>query len=101
MPTYTIEDLDDLEVAAEAASSLQQSTALALVVSIFERNSITYGVIGGMNFYLRGSKRTTLDVDIAVDNRPRMDDLLDIFNNQQRLVTTVFYFFSIAFFVGT
>lgn len=39
--------------------------------------------MGGMNFYLRGSGRTTGDVDIAVDNPPRMEALLRIFNSHR------------------
>ncbi|KAH8663797.1 hypothetical protein BGZ61DRAFT_539102 [Ilyonectria robusta] len=83
MPSYQADDLDDLEFAAEGASPDQQSIASSRVVRIFEENTITYGVMGGMNFYLRGSGRTTGDVDIAVHNRPRMDALLDIFNSYQ------------------
>ncbi|KAK7422971.1 hypothetical protein QQX98_001261 [Neonectria punicea] len=83
MPLYREEDLDDLEISAENANPDEQSVALGRVVRIFEENAITYGVMGGMNFYLRGSGRTTGDVDIAVDNRPRMDALLDVFNNQE------------------
>ena len=96
MPTYTVEDLEDLEEASESATPIEQSTALALVANVLEGSSIAYGVIGGMNFYLRGSGRTTGDVDIAVDRRPRMDALLNLFNSQQRLIPNVFYFRPIA-----
>jgi hypothetical protein len=89
MPSYSIDDLDDLELAAEAANPEQQLAALEFVATMFEENSIVYGIMGGFNFYLRGSGRTTDDVDIAVDNPPRMDAVLDIFNDQQRLVPRV------------
>lgn len=83
MPTYTVDDLDDLEDAAENATEAHLSTALTVVAGLFEANSVVYGVMGGMNFNVRGSGRTTHDVDIAVDNRPRMDALLSIFDNRQ------------------
>lgn len=86
MPTYTENDLDGLEEAAENASPDHQTIALEFVAGVLEENSITYGVMGGMNFYLRGSGRATGDVDIAVDNPPRMGDLLTVFDNQERLV---------------
>ena len=47
MPTYTNDDLDDLELAAEASSPDQQAHALAFMVSVFESNRIAYGVMGG------------------------------------------------------
>ncbi|POS76765.1 hypothetical protein DHEL01_v204830 [Diaporthe helianthi] len=83
MPSYTIDQLDDLEEQAESTPPQYQTAALALVSRLLEDNAITYGVMGGMNFYLRGSGRATGDIDIAVDNRPRMDSLLDIFNNHK------------------
>lgn len=86
MPLYRDEDLEDLEIAAEEANPDEQAVALSHVVRVFEENRIIYGVMGGMNFYLRGSGRATGDVDIAVDNRPRMDALLDVFNNRQESV---------------
>ncbi|KAK1767438.1 hypothetical protein QBC33DRAFT_68820 [Phialemonium atrogriseum] len=85
MPTYTEDDLDGLEEAAENASPDQQSIGLEFVAGVLEGNSITYGVMGGMNFYLPGSGRATGDVDIAVDNPPRMGDLLTVFDNQERV----------------
>lgn len=86
MPSYTLDQLDDLEEQAQEPSPQYQRSALALVSSLLEQNAIAYGVMGGMNFYLRGSGRTTGDVDIAVDNQPRMSYLLDIFNGQRKSV---------------
>ncbi|CRK30354.1 hypothetical protein BN1708_000886 [Verticillium longisporum] len=85
MPNYTEDDLEHLEESAETARPGHQSQALAFVAGILERNAIAYGVMGGMNFYLRGSGRTTGDVDIAVDNPPRMEALLSIFNSHRRM----------------
>ncbi|KAG7135020.1 hypothetical protein HYQ45_007088 [Verticillium longisporum] len=85
MPNYTEDDLEHLEESAETARPGHQSQALAFVAGILERNAIAYGVMGGMNFYLRGSGRTTGDVDIAVDNPPRMEALLSIFNSHRRV----------------
>ncbi|RNJ58301.1 hypothetical protein D7B24_004941 [Verticillium nonalfalfae] len=84
MPYYTEDRLEYLEESAQTARPGDQSQALALVAGILERNAIAYGVMGGMNFYLRGSSRTTGDVDIAVDNPPRMEALLSIFNSHER-----------------
>ncbi|EGY23288.1 uncharacterized protein VDAG_04726 [Verticillium dahliae VdLs.17] len=83
MPNYTEDDLEHLEESAEMARPGHQAQALALVAGVLERNAIAYGVMGGMNFYLRGSGRTTGDVDIAVDNPPRMEALLSIFNSHR------------------
>ncbi|KAG8158094.1 hypothetical protein KVR01_011855 [Diaporthe batatas] len=81
MPSYTMDQLDDLEEQSESTPPHYQTLALALVSGLLEANAISYGVMGGMNFYLRGSGRATGDIDIAVDNQPRMDNLLNIFNN--------------------
>ncbi|KAK2602273.1 hypothetical protein N8I77_008822 [Diaporthe amygdali] len=85
MPSYTDDQLDDLEEAAETSTPQDQKAALAIVSGLLERNAISYGVMGGMNFYLRGSGRATGDVDIAVDNPPRMDSLLTIFNSHPNI----------------
>lgn len=87
MPSYTDDQLDDLEEAAETSTPQDQKAALAIVSGLLERNAISYGVMGGMNFYLRGSGRATGDVDIAVDNPPRMDSLLTIFNSHPKSVS--------------
>lgn len=86
MPSYTFDQLDDLEEQAEDTPPQHQRVALALISGLLEQHAITYGLMGGMNFYLRGSGRTTGDVDIAVDNPPRMDSLLNIFNNNSESV---------------
>lgn len=86
MPSYTLDQLDDLEMATEDSSPADQRAALAYVAGLLEQHSITYGVTGGINFYLRGSGRTTEDIDIVVDNAPRMDAILDIFNTSSKSV---------------
>lgn len=87
MPTYTNDDLDDLEMAAETAAPNQQLEALAFVAKSFESNGIAYAVMGGMNFHLRGSGRLTTDVDIAVDHPPPMAEILGVFSNCPRSVS--------------
>jgi predicted nucleotidyltransferase len=84
MPKYTLDEQDDLEDAAEAPRPDAQSKALQLIAQILEQHSIAYAVMGGMNVFLRGSLRTTTDVDIAVDNPPKMEVLLDIFNDHSK-----------------
>lgn len=93
MPSYTLDQLDDLELAAEDPSLRSLDQALALISGLFEQHGITYGIIGGMNFYVRGSGRTTEDIDIVVDNIPRMDSLLNIFNGSNELVSFSFHSF--------
>lgn len=83
MPSYTLEGLDDLEMSAETATPEDQKVALAFVVGILEDIPIGYGVMGGMNFHLRGSGRTTTDIDVAIDNSPRMRDLLRVFDSEK------------------
>ncbi|KAJ4387218.1 hypothetical protein N0V93_007807 [Gnomoniopsis smithogilvyi] len=85
MPFYTLSEQDDLEEQSGVTPTTFQTSALILVSSLLEQHRITYGLIGGMNFCLRGSGRTTSDIDIAVDNRPRMETLLDIFNNDRNI----------------
>ncbi|KAI9903519.1 hypothetical protein N3K66_000048 [Trichothecium roseum] len=80
MPKYTLDDLDDLEEAAAHAKPVEQSRALREVTKVLEQEFISYAVIGGMDFYLRGSGRTTSDVHIAVNDSPRMDALLGLFD---------------------
>lgn len=86
MPKYTLDDLDDLEEAAAHAKPVEQSRALREVTEVLEQEFISYAVIGGMNFYLRGSGRTTSDVNIAVNDSPRMDAILGLFDPDQKLV---------------
>lgn len=81
MPTYTDDDHDEMLVMAARTNSDSQMEALEIVVDILERNRIAYGIMGGMNFFLRGSDRTTQDVDIAVDKPPRLNVLLSLFEN--------------------
>lgn len=86
MPLYTDDDHDDLVDAAMNANPRQQREGLARVAGILEQSAIAYGVMGGMNFYLRGSGRTTGDIDLAVDNPPRMETLLRIFDDKPESV---------------
>ncbi len=58
--------------------------ALQIIANIFERRGLVYAVMGGMNFYLRGSPRTTRDVDLTVDGRWQLDNVLYLLNNDSR-----------------
>lgn len=87
MPCYTLDKLDDLEIAAEKANKINQKAALIIITGLLEQHNITYGIIGGMNFYLRGSGRTTEDIDIAVDNMPRIDSFLEKLDSHSKSVS--------------
>ncbi|KAK3293764.1 uncharacterized protein B0H64DRAFT_364605 [Chaetomium fimeti] len=77
-------ELTELEEQAESASGRHQTTALGIIASIFNNAGLAYALMGGMNFYLRGSGRTTQDVDLAVNRRPSLGHILDLLNNESR-----------------
>ncbi len=81
---YPPADLYDLEEAAEGAGPDQQQKGLQIVADIFNHHQLSYGVMGGMNFYLRGSARTTQDVDIAVTGSQSLEATLDLLNQDCR-----------------
>jgi hypothetical protein len=84
---YPPADLDDLEEEAESATPEQQKIGLQIVGDIFNRNQLVYALMGGMNFYLRGSGRTTQDVDLAVSKLQSLESTLDLLNEDDRWVT--------------
>ncbi|KAJ4289258.1 hypothetical protein N0V88_007008 [Collariella sp. IMI 366227] len=78
-------DLDELEEAATAVSPEQQKEGLQVVADIFSTHDLPYGVVGGANFYLRGSGRTTDDVDVAVTGNKSLEAALDLLNDEKRV----------------
>ncbi|KAK4100772.1 hypothetical protein N658DRAFT_496859 [Parathielavia hyrcaniae] len=83
---YPPADLDDLEEEAESARPGHQKIPLEAVADIFNSNQVVYGLMGGMNFYLRGSGRATQDVDIAVSNgAPSLEVALTLLNPDDRI----------------
>lgn len=83
---YPPADLDNLEEAATEATSNQQKEALQIVADIFNTHQLPYGLMGGMNFYLRGSGRTTDDADLAVTGAQSLQATLDLLNADERWV---------------
>ncbi len=81
---YPPADLDDLEEAATEANPGNQKEALQIMADIFNAHQLPYGVMGGMNFYLRGSGRTTDDVDLAVTGTQSLQATLDLLNDDDR-----------------
>lgn len=81
---YPPADLDDLEEEAAGADPEQQKAALQIVGEIFNSSELTYALMGGMNFYLRGSGRTTQDVDIAVTKSHSLEAILNLLNDDDR-----------------
>ncbi|KAK3324876.1 hypothetical protein B0H66DRAFT_106284 [Apodospora peruviana] len=81
----TIEELDDLEEDALDCTISQRLEALQIVAAVFDLNGLDYGLIGGTNFFLRGSDRTTTDVDIAVTGRTSMAEVLEMLDHDPRI----------------
>ncbi len=81
---YPPADLDDLEEEAETATPEQQRRGLQVVADIFNAAGLPYALMGGMNFYLRGSGRTTQDVDLAVSGAVQLEAILNLLNNESR-----------------
>ncbi|KAH6622548.1 hypothetical protein F5144DRAFT_594885 [Chaetomium tenue] len=80
---YSVVDLDEFEEEAESADAQHQTAALKIIASILNNAGVTYGLMGGMNFYLRGSGRTTQDVDLAVGRSNSLSAVLDLLNNER------------------
>ncbi len=74
----TLDELEGLEDKAGHANPDQQRAALQIVADIFNHNQLTYALMGGMNFFLRGSGRTTEDVDLAVTGDRKLEETLDL-----------------------
>lgn len=83
---YSVVDLDEFEEEAESADAQHQTAALKIIASILNNAGVTYGLMGGMNFYLRGSGRTTQDVDLAVGRSNSLSAVLDLLNNERSYV---------------
>ncbi|KAH6848027.1 hypothetical protein B0I37DRAFT_156188 [Chaetomium sp. MPI-CAGE-AT-0009] len=82
---YPPADLDELEEVATEATVSQQIEALQRIADIFNHHKLPYGLMGGMNFYLRGSGRTTDDVDLAVTGSQSLQTTLDLLNHDERV----------------
>jgi hypothetical protein len=81
---YPPADLDELEEQAEPAEPDEQKDGLQIVADIFHRSDLTYALMGGMNFYLRGSGRRTQDVDLVVTKSQSLEATLDLLNEDER-----------------
>lgn len=81
---YPIDELAGLEDQAAKAEPYHQARAFAHVANVLAARGIVYGGMGGFNFYNLGSTRETQDVDVAVSSSPRMDKILDYFNDDAR-----------------
>lgn len=72
--TYdTNEDIDDLEEQSTNASAANFAAARDYMLNLLERLGISASLMGGYSLHMRGSPRTTLDIDIGV--RARIKDL--------------------------
>lgn len=85
--TYqTLDELDDLEESSLDCTTTHRLEALCIVARVFNANNLEYGLIGGTNFYLRGSDRTTTDVDIAISGKWSLAQVLDMLGDDDRYV---------------
>ncbi|KAK4139941.1 uncharacterized protein C8A04DRAFT_32579 [Dichotomopilus funicola] len=82
---YPPADLDELEEEATQADVSSQVAALQIVAGIFNRAGLPYGVMGGMNFYFRGTGRTTDDVDLAVTGEQSLEKTLELLEGEERI----------------
>ncbi|KAK4152575.1 hypothetical protein C8A00DRAFT_16135 [Chaetomidium leptoderma] len=82
---YPPADLDELEEIATEATPDQQREALQMIADVFHHHQLPYGLMGGMNFYFRGSSRTTDDVDLAVTGSQSLQATLDLLNDAERV----------------
>ncbi|KAK4235159.1 hypothetical protein C8A03DRAFT_18062 [Achaetomium macrosporum] len=83
---YPPADLDELEEAATNATPNHQKEALQIIADIFHHHNLPYGLMGGMNFYFRGSGRSTDDVDLAVTGTQSLEETLDLLNDDERII---------------
>ncbi|KAH6621682.1 hypothetical protein B0J18DRAFT_433149 [Chaetomium sp. MPI-SDFR-AT-0129] len=82
---YPPEDLDELEELAEAATGPQQEAALQIIAAHFHDAHLAYGVMGGLNFCVRGSGRATQDVDVAVSKNRSLEATLGLLSGDNRI----------------
>ncbi|KAI1444748.1 hypothetical protein F5Y02DRAFT_389048 [Annulohypoxylon stygium] len=69
---YTIDQLFELEEESGQASQDHLFYALEHIVQQLEAAGVEYAVMGGLSMQLRGyDSRTTIDVDLAIDMKPR------------------------------
>jgi hypothetical protein len=81
---YPPADLDELEEAATAATVSQQTEALQIVADIFDHHGLPYGVMGGTNFYFRGSGRTTDFLYLLVTGSQTLHATLALLDHDER-----------------
>lgn len=81
---YPPEDLDDLEELAESATGPHLEAALQIIAAHFRDAHLAYGVMGGFNFYVRGSGRATQDVDVAVSKNRSLEATLGLLSDDNR-----------------
>jgi hypothetical protein len=82
---YSRADLLELEQEAESVRPREQETALQILGEIFyNNNQLAHALMGGMNFYWRGSGRTTHDVDVAVTAGQSLEATLNVLNEDDR-----------------
>ena len=83
---YTEDDLEYLEEQnEEQVTQRHLFCALDYIVTLLNAKDISYGIMGGMSMILLGNqRRTTTDVDVAVDVKPK--DLLTVLEEEPRYV---------------
>ncbi|KAI9729158.1 MAG: hypothetical protein M1834_007065 [Cirrosporium novae-zelandiae] len=82
--TYTADHFPSLMVASQNADNRNLISAADYLAQILQTNGVVFAFMGGFAVNLRGSGRTTHDVDIAVGTT--MLELRQTFIQQQRVV---------------
>lgn len=81
---YFPEDLQSLESEAVHASYGHQTAALQIIADALKLRGVSYAVIGGMNFCVRGSGGNTQVIELALDGRgyveKDLEGVLDFLN---------------------
>ena len=63
---YSVDDLDELEARAQIARFGELIFAADYLAQLLDTNHVLYGFMGGFSMNIRGSDRTTTNIDIAV-----------------------------------
>jgi hypothetical protein len=80
--TYNVDEGNALGLASAASSSGHLLSAADYIIGLLETNRVPYALMGGFALKLRGSPRTTHDVDLTVGCS--MGQLIQLLTSQPR-----------------
>ncbi|KAI9710294.1 MAG: hypothetical protein M1820_002788 [Bogoriella megaspora] len=82
--TYSAEQGSALALTAQNAGDKHLVAAADYIVQVFQANNIKYAIMGGFSLMLRGNKRETHDVDVAIGCT--MQRLKEVLSPQARIL---------------